>query len=261
MNRPPVALITGGSRGIGKAITLELARRGYAVAINFHSRADEANQLCESLCTEGYTASVFAADVADLSQVQRMCLDITKKMGPIELLVNNAGVTRDGLFVMMQERNWQRVMDVNLNGTFNCSKTVVRQMCARKRGVIINIASGSGLSPRSGQTNYSASKSAILGFTRSLARETAAYGVRAVVVAPGFTRTELADMVDQKAIVESLRMIPLGRWGLPEEIASVVGFVASDDAAYITGVTIVVDGGRAAGEQDFGPLATLQHES
>ena len=254
---PRVALITGGSRGIGRAVSLELAERGYAIAINYHCRSDEAIELRETLQKAGIRAEIYQADVADLAQVQRMCADVGKQLGPIEVLINNAGVTRDGLFVMMQEKGWQRVMDVNLNGVFHCCKTVARQMCSRKRGVIVNIGSGSGLSPRAGQTNYSATKSAVLGFTRSLAREVAPYGVRAVVVAPGFTKTELADMVDHNAVAESLRMIPMGRWGLPEEIASVVGYVVSDDASYITGVTLVVDGGRAASEQDFGPMATI----
>ncbi len=256
MSRPRVALVTGGSRGIGREISRELAKRGFAIAINYQSRADDALELCEELRAYGIGCESYSADVADYDQVQTMCREVVSKFGSIDVLVNNAGVTRDGLFVMMQQRNWDRVMDVNLNGVFNCCKAVSRTMCARKRGVIINIGSGSGLSPRSGQTNYSATKSALIGFTRSLARETAAYGVRALVVAPGFTRTELADQVNPTAIAESVRMIPLGRWGMPEEIARVVGYMASDDAAYITGVTIVVDGGRAAAEQDFGPLVS-----
>jgi 3-oxoacyl-[acyl-carrier protein] reductase len=254
MSQKKVALITGGSRGIGRAITRELGRQGYAVGINYQAREADALELRDTLIREGIVAEAFAADVSDYAQVQAMCQQVAKTLGPIEVLVNNAGVTRDGLLMMMPQKNWQRVLEVNLNGVFNCSKVVARQMCARKRGVIINIGSGSGLSPRAGQTNYSATKSALIGFTRSLARETASYGVRALVVAPGFTRTELAEMVDSAAVTESLRMIPLGRWGLPEEIASVIGYMISDDAAYITGVTIVVDGGRAASEQDFGPL-------
>ncbi len=255
MNKLPVALVTGGSRGIGRAISTELAQRGYAIAINYQSRDDEANQLCKQLQQAGHTAACFKADVSELSQVNQMCQAVGKRLGPIEVLINNAGITRDGLFIMMQQSSWDKVMDVNLDGVFNCCKAVSRLMCARKRGVIISIGSGSGLSPRSGQTNYSTSKSALIGMTRSLARETAAYGVRALVVAPGFTKTELADMVNSKAAESSLQMIPLGRWGQPEEIASVVGFMTSDDASYITGVTLVVDGGRASGEQEFGPLA------
>ncbi len=257
MSRKAVALVTGGSRGIGRAISLELARRGYAVAINYQHRAEEADKVVAEIQALGGEAITCAADVADLGQVQAMCAAIQKNLGPIEVLVNNAGITRDSLFLVMQEKNWERVLDVNLNGVFNCSKAVMRAMCARKRGVIITIGSGSGLSPRAGQTNYSTTKSAVLGFTRSLAREAAPYGVRALVVAPGFTRTELADMVDSAAAAESLRMIPLGRWGLPEEIAAVVGYMTSEDASYITGVTIAVDGGRAGGEQDFGPMAAV----
>ena len=256
MNPPKVALITGGTRGIGRAISKEFANRGYSVAINYQRRLDEAESLRDELRELGSKAEIFAADVSELSEVQRMCLDVQKTLGPVDVLVNNAGVTRDGLLLMMKEENWKRVMDVNLNAIFNCSKSVMRGMFARKRGVIINIGSGSGLSPRSGQTNYSTSKSALIGFTRSLAREAAAYNVRVLIVAPGFTQTEMAEMVSAKAAEESQRMIPMGRWGQPEEIASVVGYMASDEASYITGTTIVVDGGRAAAEQDFGPWAT-----
>ncbi|HBE69791.1 MAG TPA: beta-ketoacyl-ACP reductase [Planctomycetaceae bacterium] len=254
-NQTPVALVTGGSRGIGRATSLELARRGYSIAINYHSRSAEAETLRDELQSKGHDAECYRADVGDREQVNAMCRTIESKQGPTEVLVNNAGVTRDVLFMMMQARAWQDVMNTNLDGVYNCCKAVSRYMCARKRGVMINIGSGSGISPRVGQTNYSSSKSAIIGMTRSLARETAPYGVRALTVAPGFTRTELADMVDAKAIEHSLSMIPLARWGLPEEIAEVIGYMASNDAAYITGVTIVVDGGRASGEQEFGPFA------
>ena len=169
----PVALITGGSRGIGKAITQELARRGYAVAINYHSRSEDAEALQEQLLASGCKAEIFATDVSDAAAVNQMCREIGQCLGPIEVLVNNAGVTRDSLFMMLPPKNWQQVMDVNLNGVFHCCKAVIRAMCARKRGVIINIGSGSGLSPRPGQTNYSATTSALLGFSRALAREAA----------------------------------------------------------------------------------------
>lgn len=254
MNKGPVALVTGGSRGIGRAISRELATRGYSVAINYCSREDDAIGLRDELRSLGKVAEVFAADVSVASEAEVLIKNVSKHFGPIEVLVNNAGVTRDSLFMMMQHRHWEKVMETNLNGVYYCSKAVFRTMCARKRGVIVTIGSGSGLSPRAGQTNYSATKSAILGFSRSLAREAASYGVRSLVVAPGFTKTELADLVDSKAAEESLRMIPMGRWGRPEEIATVVGFLVSEDAQYINGVTVVVDGGRAAMEQDFGPL-------
>lgn len=256
MKPPKVALVTGGARGIGRAICKEFANRGYRVAINFQRRREEAESLRNELKELGAEAELFAADVSELSQAQQLCQEVSKKLGPIDVLVNNAGVTRDGLLMMMKEENWKRVMDVNLNAIYNCSKSVTRSMFARKHGVIINIGSGSGLSPRSGQTNYSTSKSALIGFTRSLAREAAAYDVRVLIVAPGFTRTEMAEMVSAKAAEESQRMIPMGRWGQPEEIAKVVGYMASEDASYITGTTVVVDGGRAAAEQDFGPWAT-----
>jgi 3-oxoacyl-[acyl-carrier protein] reductase len=165
--------------------------------------------------------------------------------------VNNAGITRDEFFLMMKPATWEMVLNVNLNGVYYCCKAVARAMCAAGRGVIINIGSGSGISPRMGQVNYGATKSALIGFTRSLARELAPKGVRALVVAPGFTRTEMSQVVPADSVETSLRLISLGRWGLPEEIATVVGFMASDDAAQITGQTIVADGGRTAGEQDF----------
>jgi 3-oxoacyl-[acyl-carrier protein] reductase len=161
MSKPAVALVTGGSRGIGRAVSLELARRGYAIAINCQARIEDAERLRDELHQQGALANVYPADVADGQQVQAMCQAISKQMGPIEVLVNNAGVTRDGLLMMMTDKSWHRVMEVNLNGVFNCSKAVSRLMCARKRGVIINIGSGSGLSPRAGQTNYSATKSGL----------------------------------------------------------------------------------------------------
>ncbi len=252
--RKPVALVTGGSRGIGRAICLELARRGYFVVINYVSQEESARNVLAELTERGGEGAVIQADVSDFSAAQKCVMTISKEYGPVEALINNAGITRDCMFMMMTEKNWSRVMQVNLDAVFNCCKAVSRTMVARRKGVIINIGSGSGLSPRAGQVNYSSSKSAILGFTRSLARELANYNVRVLTVAPGFTQTEMADAVSPEAAKESLRLIPMGRWGKPQEIASVVGYMCSNDASYITGVTIVVDGGRAGAEQDFGLL-------
>ncbi len=247
-----IALVTGGSRGIGRSVSLELASRGYFVVINYLSNEIKAEATLEEIVRLGGRGSLARADVTTPEQVQKMIKDIWSKHLRLDLLVNNAGVTRDSMFMMMPASNWKQVLDANMNSVFHCCKGAVRLMIAQKSGVIINVGSGSGLSPRIGQVNYSTSKSGILGFSRSLAREVAGYGVRVLVVAPGFTKTEMADSINATTVAESLRMIPMGRWGLPEEVAKVIGFAASDDANYLTGITIVVDGGRAGAEQDFG---------
>ncbi|MCC6509579.1 MAG: 3-oxoacyl-ACP reductase FabG [Pirellulaceae bacterium] len=253
-SKRPVALVTGGSRGIGRATSLELAQRGYFVVVNYVSHAESAESTLAEIMRRGGQGAIAQADVSDYDATQSCVQRIQKEHGPIKVLVNNAGITRDGMFMMMTEKSWTRVMQVNLDAVFNCCKAVSRTMVAKRQGVIINIGSGSGISPRAGQVNYSTSKSAVIGFTRSLARELAPHHVRALVVAPGFTRTEMADAVSPSAIAESLRLIPMGRWGQPEEIAKVIGFMASDDAGFITGTTVVVDGGRAGAEQDYGLL-------
>ena len=247
-----VALVTGGSRGIGRHVSLELAARGYFVAINFVRDRESADATLAEIQAAGGSGALYQADVTVPEQVQAMVKAIASSQRRIDLLVNNAGVTRDGVFMMMSADNWLKVLDTNMNSVFHCCKAVIRYMIAQKSGVIVNIGSGSGISPRMGQTNYSTTKSGIIGFTRSLAREVANNGVRVLTVAPGFTRTEMADSVSAATVAESLRMIPMGRWGMPQEIAKVVGFVASDDAAYLNAVTIIVDGGRAGAEQDFG---------
>ncbi len=251
-----VALVTGGSRGIGRHVSLELAARGYFVAINFVRDRESAEATLAELEAAGGSGALFQADVTVPEQVQAMVKAIAASQRRIDVLVNNAGVTRDSVFMMMNSENWLKVLDTNMNSVFHCCKAVIRYMIAQKSGVIVNIGSGSGISPRLGQTNYSTTKSGIIGFTRSLAREVANNGVRVLTVAPGFTRTEMADSVSASAVAESLRMIPMGRWGMPQEIAKVVGFVASEDAAYLNAVTIIVDGGRAGAEQDFGIIAS-----
>lgn len=250
-----VALVTGGSRGIGRATSIELAQRGYFVLVNYVSDAQSAEATLAAITSGGGKGALLQFDVSDYNSTQSAVLKAQKEFGPIEALVNNAGITRDGMFMMMTEKGWSRVMEVNLDAVFNCCKAVSRTMVAKRRGVIINIGSGSGISPRAGQVNYSTSKAAVIGMTRSLARELAPHNVRALVVAPGFTRTEMADAVSPSAVAESLRLIPMGRWGEPEEIAKVIGYMCSDDAAYITGVTVVVDGGRAGHEQDYGIMS------
>jgi 3-oxoacyl-[acyl-carrier protein] reductase len=246
-----VAVVTGGSRGIGRAIALELARRGDFVIINYVQGANQAAATIATIEAAGGRGRAIRADVARPEQVRDLFQTVFHDHGRVDVLVNNAGITRDEFFLMMKPASWDVVLNVNLHGVYYCCKAVSRAMCAAGQGVIINIGSGSGISPRLGQVNYGATKAALLGFTRSLARELAPKGVRALVVAPGFTRTEMSQVVPADSVETTLRLIPLGRWGLPEEIATVVDFMASDDAAQITGQTIVVDGGRTAGEQDF----------
>lgn len=250
-----VALVTGGSRGIGRATSIELARLGYFVIVNYVSDAQSAEATLAEISSRGGQGAVLKFDVSDYNATQSAVIKAQKEHGPIEVLINNAGITRDGMFMMMTEKGWSRVMEVNLDAVFNCCKAVSRTMVAKRRGVIITIGSGSGISPRAGQVNYSTSKAAIIGMNRSLARELAPHNVRTLIVAPGFTRTEMADAVSPSAAAESLRLIPMGRWGEPEEIAKVIGFMCSDDAAYITGITVVVDGGRAGHEQDYGIMS------
>lgn len=249
-----VALVTGGGRGIGRAVCLELAKQGDFVVVNCKSNTDEAESVVEEIQSTGGDAVVYQADVTDQKEVQQMFRTLQKDHGFVEVLVNNAGITRDGLMMRMTTSNWQQVIDTNLNGVFQCSKAAARTMAAKGRGVIVCIGSGSGISPRAGQVNYSSTKSALLGFVRSLARELAPNGVRCLTVAPGFTKTEMAAAIPAQAVEDSLRMIPMDRWGYPEEIAKVVGFATSPTAKSITGITMVVDGGRAGMEQDFGTL-------
>ena len=246
-----VALVTGGSRGLGKAISIELARRGAFVAINFRRNEEEAVKTLKLIQDARGDGALFPCDVNSAGAVTVMLDGLLRAKGRIDILVNNAGVTRDEPFLMMRNESWRTVLETDLHSVFLCSKAAFRPMCAARQGVIINIGSGSGLSPRPGQVNYSSAKSALIGFTRSLAREAARNHVRVLMVAPGFTATDMSQSLPTNVIQESLGKIPLGRWGLPEEAALMVAYLASDDAAFITGQTLVVDGGRASAEQDF----------
>jgi 3-oxoacyl-[acyl-carrier protein] reductase len=251
INEGRVAVITGGSRGLGRAIALELARRGAFVAINYRSREKDAVQTLAQIEAQGGRGSLHRADVADPAAVAAMFSAILRERGHVDVLVNCAGITRDEYFVTMQRESWRDVISTNLTGTFHCCKAVLRNMCAGRRGVIINIGSGSSISPRPGQVNYGASKSSLIGFTKSLAREVADHGVRVLLVAPGLLETDMTKVLPAEVAKESLKLIPLGRWGRPEEVAEIVGFVASDDASYITGQALLIDGGRMVVENEF----------
>jgi 3-oxoacyl-[acyl-carrier protein] reductase len=240
-----VALVTGGSRGIGRAIAVELGRRGANVMINYHQSADAAESVKKEIEAEGSRAMIFQADVSDFAQAEALVKATIKSFDGLDVLVNNAGITRDGLIMIMSENDWDSVIGTNLKSAFNCSKPAVRHMMRKRYGRIINISSIAGEMGNAGQTNYSASKAGQIGFTKALAREVAPRNVTVNAVAPGFIETEIWETVPEDIQTSLMDIIPLGRVGQAEEIAKAVAFLASDDAAYITGHVLVVDGGMA----------------
>jgi 3-oxoacyl-[acyl-carrier protein] reductase len=242
---PDVALVTGGSRGIGRAIALELAGRGHPVAVNYTSNADKAKQVVDDIVAAGGTAIAVAADVSDADAVATMFSTVTESLGPVGVLVNNAGITDDGLILRMDEEQWSRVIGTNLTSVYLCTKAALRSMLRARHGRIINISSVSGVSGNAGQANYAASKAGVIGFTKSVAKEVGSRGITVNAVAPGFIATDMTDALGDDVVGRAVEQISLGRLGRPEEVASVVGYLASDEASYITGQTIVVDGGLA----------------
>ena len=249
-----VAVVTGASRGLGRAIAVALGSRGAIVYVNHKSdrTATEAAQTAALVESAGGRARIVQADVTQPESVRGMFKSVTDEFKRVDILINNAGITRDDYFLTMRPQAWTDLIDLHLNATFHCSKAVIRTMCAAKRGVIINIGSGSALVPMPGQVNYSASKAGLLGLTRSLAREVAAKNVRVLHVAPGFFRTEMTEILDPRFIEETHQQTPLGRWGEPGELATVIGFLVSDKASYLSGQSLVIDGGRGAAETEFG---------
>ncbi len=245
-----VALITGSSQGIGRAIAEELARRGAHIVVNHYpSEADaaRASEVVEAIEAAGGTAAAIQADVSQHDQAEQLVSKAIDTYGKLDILVNNAGITRDKLIMMMSEADWDAVLQTNLKGVFNCSKAAVKNMVRNRYGRIVNISSVSGIAGNAGQTNYSASKAGVIGFTKALAREVAARNITVNAVAPGFIPTDLTQDIPQNLKDASLDMIPLKRWGKPEEIAYAVAFLASDEAAYITGQVLSVDGGMIMG--------------
>jgi 3-oxoacyl-[acyl-carrier protein] reductase len=238
-----VALVTGGTKGIGKAIARSLANKGIRVCINFASDMQAAEATLSELNAEGRSVAIMQADVSDQEQANAMIETIIEKEGRLDILVNNAGIIKDGLLMLMPDKNWHKVIEVNLNSVYYCSKSVLRPMISSRWGRIINIISPSALMGRAGQTNYAASKGGVLSFTRSLAREVGRYGITVNAVSPGVIATELTRDMDEKFRKEFISMIPAGRFGTPEEVAHAVSFLASDEAGYITGEYISVDGG------------------
>ena len=240
-----VALVTGGSRGIGRAVALELAARGAAVVVNYHKSPDAAGEVVQQIQAAGGKAAAFQADVSDYKQAEALVKFAVETFGDLSILVNNAGITRDQLIMMMPEADWDAVINTNLKSTFNCSKAAVKHMLRKRYGRIVSIASVAGQMGNPGQTNYSASKAGQIGFTKALAREVAARSITVNAVAPGFVDTEILDAMSPETLELALKMVPLARKGQPEEIAYAVAFLASDQAAYITGQVLGVDGGMA----------------
>lgn len=240
--RDRVAVVTGASRGIGRAIALALATEGAKVAINYASSSDAADAVVAEITEAGGTAIALQADVSKADQVDSLIAAVQEKWGTIDVLVNNAGITRDTLLLRMKPEDWQAVIDLNLTGVFLCTRAVSKIMLKKKTGRIINIASVAGQMGNPGQANYSAAKAGVIGFTKTIAKELAGRGITANAVAPGFIATDMTK--DLKGSEEILKFIPLGRYGQPEEVAGLVRFLAADPAAaYITGQAINVDGG------------------
>ena len=242
-NKTKTAVVTGASRGIGRAIALELASRGVRVIINYNGSADRAKEVQKEIQENGGQAEVRQWNVADYGACEAAVREIVKEFGSIDILVNNAGITKDGLLMAMSEENFDSVIDVNLKGTFNMMRFVSRQMLKQRSGRIISMASVVGIAGNAGQANYAASKAGVIGLTMSAARELASRGITVNAVAPGFIETEMTAVLPDKVKEASVAQIPLGHFGKPEDIAKTVAFLASDDAAYITGQVIQVDGG------------------
>lgn len=241
-----VAMVTGASRGIGRAIALALAEAGATVAVNFldiGQNREDAQEVVALIESKGGRAIAVDADVTDASSVDKMTAEVVSRLGRIDILVNNAGITRDNLLIRMKEEEWDQVMEINLKGTYHCCRSVVKLMMKQRRGRIVNIASVVGIMGNAGQTNYAASKAGLIGFTKSLAREVAGRNITVNAVAPGFIDTQMTREMPEAARAAMLNQIPLGRMGLAEDVAKAVRFLASDDASYITGQTIPVDGG------------------
>ena len=238
-----VAIVTGGSRGIGRAIAERLAQEGAKVYLTCASRPESGEEVAEAIRVAGGQAEILVFDVSDFKATEEALKEVLSKEGQADILVNNAGLTRDGLLMRLKEEDWDRVLGVNLKGAFNCCRVVVPAMLKRRRGRIINISSVVGVSGNAGQTNYAASKAGLIGFSKSLAREVASRGVTVNVVAPGFIETDMTAALPEKIRKDLLAQIPVGRYGRPEEVAAVVSFLASDEAAYITGQVIHINGG------------------
>lgn len=237
------ALVTGGSRGIGKAIALELARQGANVAVNYAGNEVKAQAVVEEIESMHVKSFKVQADVAEESDVKGMVKEVISQFGSLDILVNNAGVTRDNLLMRMKTEEFDQVINTNLKGVFLCTKAVTRQMMKQRSGKIINVSSIVGVSGNPGQANYVAAKAGVIGLTKSTAKELASRNIHVNAVAPGFISTDMTDELTEEQRESMLALIPLAKLGSAEDVANVVRFLASEDANYITGQTIHIDGG------------------
>jgi 3-oxoacyl-[acyl-carrier protein] reductase len=243
---PPVkrvALVTGASRGIGAGIAAALAQDGYCVIVNHRANAALAERVCGEIRAGGGEAYAMQADVCDAGEVDAMIAAIEQRFGTIDVLINNAGVLRDGLLALMSNAQWDAVIDTNLKGVFQVTRAAVKLMIAQRRGRVINVVSVSGLVGTPGQANYAASKGGVISMTRALAKEVARYNVQVNAVAPGFIETEMLSGMNEKHLKEMLKQVPMGRAGRAEEVGALVRFLASPANSYMTGQVLVIDGG------------------
>ncbi len=239
-NETKVAIVTGGSKGIGRAIALELARNQYHVIVNYKSDTAGAEETVNMMKKDGFSGETSQFDVSDVQESKKAVDQIISRFKNIDVLVNNAGIAADGLFVMMPEKEWDAVITTTLKGFYNITKPIIKRMIPRKKGSVVSISSVAGLIGNRGQANYSAAKAGLIGASRSIAAEVARLGIRVNVVAPGLIQT---DMIKEAPVDVIKQMIPMARIGQPEEVAKVVRFLCSDDASYITGQVISVNGG------------------
>ena len=243
MEEKKVALVTGGTTGIGKAIAQELAKSGFNIAINYRTETEEMQELKKEIEANNVKCLFVKADISKFEETEKMAKEVIENFGKIDVLVNNAGVTKDGLIMRMKEDAFKQVIYINLVGTFNVTRNIVPYMVKQRSGRIINIASVVGLVGNAGQSNYSASKAGIIGFTKSLAKELSSRNILVNAVAPGFIETKMTDVLNETVKENILSQIPLGRMGIPSEVANVVKFLSEEDSSYITGQVINIDGG------------------
>ena len=243
MEERKVAFVTGGSRGIGKEVALKFAENGYNIVINYVSDNTDIEKLKNEFAQKGVEALIIKADVTNSEEIENLVKEVIEKFGKIDVLVNNAGITKDNLLMRMSEEEFDKVINVNLKGTFIVTKAVIKYMMKKRSGSIINLSSVVGVAGNAGQANYSASKAGIIGFTKSIAKELASRNIRANAVAPGFIETDMTAVLSDSVKENIYNQIPLKRMGSAKEVANLIYFLGSDESSYITGQTINIDGG------------------